>query len=169
MSTVPDPRRAEKHMLTMSLQEYLGGRLDQYQSWYDRKVVRMKAWHFRMRTVAVLGGVAVPVLVNVEYRYAKLVASILSLVVASVVALGSLYRYRDQWRNYRSTEQMIGHERIHFETRIGRYVDLGDDAAFQQLVERVEDLIASENAATLDAMTHGAATTPDDHHPTRVS
>ncbi|RKE10519.1 uncharacterized protein DUF4231 [Catellatospora citrea] len=149
--------------MAISREEYFKQRLDQYLKWYDKKAIQTKKLHFRMRTMAVLGGVVVPVLVNVDFPYARLVTTATSLVVASVVALESLYKYRDQWKNYRSTEQMLMHEKYYFQTRTGVYTGLDDQAAFSALVDRVEDLIAAENSATLNAMTHGTTTQATDH------
>lgn len=40
----------------ISSSEYLDERLAQYQSWYDRKAVKMKALHLRLRTMSVIDG-----------------------------------------------------------------------------------------------------------------
>jgi hypothetical protein len=64
-----------------------------------------------------------------------------------------VFHYREQWKNYRSTEQLLGHEKFYFRTRVGRYHGLSEEDAFRTLVERVEDAVASENAATLNTMT----------------
>ncbi|MGQ4619929.1 DUF4231 domain-containing protein [Nocardia sp. R7R-8] len=132
---------------------YISGRLEQYQQWYDGKSVKTKALHLRMRVVAVGGGVLVPALVNLPYVWAAPTVTVISLLVAGSVALESVFRYREQWKNYRSTEQLLGHEKVYFQTRTGSYEGLGDGAAFRQLVERVEAAIASENSATLNVMT----------------
>jgi hypothetical protein len=137
----------------MTADRYLATRLDQYQQWYDRKSVKTKAIYLRMRTISVVGGVLVPVVININGLYAKIAATVISLIVAGCVGLESVYRYRDQWKNYRSTEQALGHQRVYFQTRTGDYEGLSADAAFRLLVERVESAIAAENAATLNVMT----------------
>ncbi len=144
-------------------EQYIAERLSQYQEWYNESSKRAKLIHLWMRTVAVTGGVLVPLLVNVSWDHGKIAATIVSLIVAVAVSLESVFHYREQWKNYRSTEQLLGHERIYFQTHTGRYNGLADDEAFALLVERVEDIIATENAATLNVMTHAAATSPEDH------
>ncbi|MET9374799.1 DUF4231 domain-containing protein [Streptomyces sp. NPDC002992] len=139
----------------MTPQGYVESRLAQYQEWYDRKATKMKAMHLRMRTVSVVGGALVPVLVNLDMSFAKATATALSLVVVASVSLESVYRYREQWKNYRSTEQLLGHERVYFEARVGPYRKLSDRDAFTTLVARVEKAIANENSATLNVMTLG--------------
>ncbi len=76
-----------------------------------------------------------------------------SLLVVILVSLESVLHYREQWKNYRSTEQYLGHELVYYETRAGAYRDIDGKQAFLRLVDRVESAIASENAATLNTMT----------------
>ena len=52
-----------------------------------------------------------------------------------------------------STEQLLGHEQFLFQAKVGPYKGTEDHEAFLLLVERVEDAIATENSATLNAMT----------------
>ncbi|MFJ5707636.1 DUF4231 domain-containing protein [Streptomyces sp. NPDC093105] len=145
----------------MTAQRYVEGRLAQYQEWYDVKATRMKAMHLRMRTVSVVGGALVPVFVNLDAGFARVTATVLSVVVVAAVSLESVFRYREQWKNYRSTEQLLGHERVYFEARVGPYRELSKREAFGLLVARVEKAIANENAATLNVMTLGGQVSAD--------
>jgi hypothetical protein len=132
---------------------YIETRLAQYQSWYDKKAVATKRLYLRMRTASVVSGAVVPVLVNVQFPLVSVATTILSLLVVTLVSLESVYHFREQWKNYRSTEQLLGHERVKYEARVGPYEGLGDERAFATLVERVESAIAAENASTLNTMT----------------
>ncbi|MFI8516782.1 DUF4231 domain-containing protein [Streptomyces sp. NPDC085481] len=155
MDEVGDAPEVGAQSAEMTPQRYLDGRLAQYQAWYDRKATKMKAMHLRMRTVSVVGGALVPVLVNLDLGFARITATVLSLVVVASVSLESVYRYREQWKNYRSTEQLLGHERVYFAARVGPYHRLSERDSFTTLVARVEKAIASENSATLNVMTLG--------------
>ncbi|WP_223830961.1 DUF4231 domain-containing protein [Streptomyces venezuelae] len=145
----------------MTPQRYVETRVSQYQEWYDVKATRMKAMHLRMRTVSVVGGALVPVFVNLDLGFARVTATVLSVVVVAAISLESVYRYREQWKNYRSTEQLLGHERVYFEARVGPYHGLSKREAFQTLVARVEKAIANENSATLNVMTLGGQVSAD--------
>ncbi|MDQ0991448.1 DUF4231 domain-containing protein [Streptomyces sp. V3I7] len=165
MSGTDDSQSLEAHPAVsrpvVAAQDYVEGRLTQYQKWYDKKAVKTKAMHLRMRTISVVGGALVPVLVNLDLSFAKLTATVLSLIVVGSVSLESVYRYREQWKNYRSTEQLLGHERIYFETKVGPYSGLSESEAFTTLVARVESAIANENSATLNVMTLGGQVSAD--------
>jgi len=141
-------------------EQYIAERVKQYQAWYDRKAVATKSRYLQMRAFSVIGGGLVPVLVNVPAQFTILgvsiiqaLVTIISLLVVIVVSLESVFHYREQWKNYRSTEQLLGHESFPFRSRVGRYKGLSDEDAFRLFVERVEDSIAAENAATLNVMT----------------
>ncbi|MEV5838493.1 DUF4231 domain-containing protein [Nocardia sp. NPDC052112] len=147
------PGSAEPPTPLMAPEAYIVDRLEQYQGWYDKKAVKMKARHLQIRVLSVGGGVTVPALVNLPFAWASAVVTVVSLVVAASVSLESVFKYREQWKNYRSTEQLLGHEKVYFNTRTGPYEQLDNNTAFRTLVERVEGAIAAENAATLNVMT----------------
>ena len=132
---------------------YIEDRVKQYQGWYDRKSAVCKSRYLWMRGLTVTGGAVVPVLVNVDFASVEYLTTAISLMVVLFVSLESVLHYREQWKNYRSTEQYLGHEVIYYENRAGAYSNLDDDDAFQLFVDRIESAIASENAATLNTMT----------------
>jgi len=146
--------------------QYIESRLKQYQGWYDHKAVSCKNRYLRMRAFTVVAGGIVPVLVNVEtsinniigYPVMKAVITVISLCVVVTVSLESVFHYREQWKNYRSTEQLLGHEQFEFQAKVGRYKGLPSEQAFQLFVETVEAAIAAENSATLNVMTIGSET-----------
>ena len=139
----------------ISADEYLRSRLKQYQGWYDAKAAFCKRRYIAMRCIAVLGGAIVPVLVNLDFDARDLVTTLLSLLVVVVVSLEGVLHYREQWQNYRSTEQWLGREEQWFRGRAGPYASNAGEEAKRLLIERVEATISSENASTLNVMTLG--------------
>ena len=87
---------------------------------------------------------------NIEVPYIRAVTTTLSLLVVVFVSMESVFHFREQWKNYRSTEQTLGHELVYYRTRCGSYTGLGDEDAFQVLVERCESCL-SVDAAGLTA------------------
>lgn len=149
-------------------EKYIEDRLKQYQSWYDRKAVLCKSRYLRMRGFSVVGGAIVPVLINIDgaltyhgFPIVKGIVTIVSLLVVISVSLETVLHYREQWKNYRSTEQQLGHEQMMYLNRVGRYKGLGAQEAFLTFVERVEEQIAMENAATLNVMTVASEATSE--------
>lgn len=140
--------------------QFIEQRVRQYQGWYDAKAVKAKARYLQMRGFAVVAGSTVPVLINWPYdaeiwgmSLLKILVTITSLLVVVTVSLESVLHYREQWKNYRSTEQLLGHEVIAFKAGVAAYTDRSEGEAFALFVERVEEAIRAENAATLNVMT----------------
>jgi hypothetical protein len=144
---------------SMSAEEYLAQRVDQFQGWYDKKAVGAKAWYLRIRVIAVVGAVLVPVAANAIPQFpdaTRYLTTGISLIVSLAIALDSVYHYADQWKNYRSTEQFLSREKFLFQTGEGPYKDQEPEAAFVLLVERCEGQIAAENSATLNVIATAA-------------
>ena len=154
---------------------FISDRVTQYQGWYDRKAVTAKSRYLQMRGFSVVAGGTVPVLINIPpeadhllgFPVIRATVTIISLLVVISVSLESVLHYREQWKNYRSTEQLLGHETIAFKSGIGAYRGLSPQEAFSMFVERVEEAIRSENAATLNVMTMANEPSRDDEQTRR--
>jgi len=137
----------------MTQEEYIDERLNQFREWYDKKATNAKKIALRMRAVTVIGGAIVPVLINFPFFDADIIATIVSLIVVVFVSLETVFHFREQWKNYRATEQLLAKEYFNFVTAEGPYREQEEREAFLNFVDRVENAIASENASTLNVMT----------------
>ena len=140
---------------TMTQEEYIEERLNQFRAWYDVKATRAKKIYQWMRSITVVGGAIVPVLINlkVECFDITFITTAISLIVVIFVSLESVFHFREQWKNYRATEQLLAKEYFNYVTAEGFYRTKQEDEAFLDFVDRVENAIASENASTLNVMT----------------
>jgi hypothetical protein len=144
---------------------YVKDRVQQYIGWYDAKAVTMKKWHVRSRVLAAVAAVLVPAINPFSYEatvaghpfdLVKAVVSVLSVAVALAVSLQGVLRHREQWQNYRTTEQFLSAQKVLFQNRAGEYDGLTDAAAFKRLVANVEQAIKNENEVTLNVLTRTA-------------
>lgn len=135
------------------VEEYITTRVEQYASWYDKKCGPMKQRYLYIKAITVIGGVIVPVLVNVTWPFATLGATFLSLLVVILVSWDSVFQYGKQWKNYRSTEQFLRQETVLFKHHVGFYAEFEDAKAFKMYIQRIENAIAQENSVTLDTLT----------------
>lgn len=129
--------------------DYLRDRVEQYRNWYDMRARRSKGWYLRLRVGGLLAGVAVPVLFVVPGNTARSAGIFASVLVVLTIALDGVLRLREQWENYRYTEQYLDREKHLFLARAGPYRGLVAETAFLTFVERVEWAIAAENSTTL--------------------
>ncbi|EHQ26376.1 DUF4231 domain-containing protein [Mucilaginibacter paludis] len=144
----------ERGFSSMTPEQYIKERITQFRHWYDVKASKAKRRFMVMRSITVVGGAIVPVLINLsDSPIIKYLNSFISLLVVILVSLESVYHYREQWKNYRSTEQLLAKEYYNFVTGEGAYRNLQPQEAFITMVERIENAIESENASTLNVMT----------------
>ena len=133
-------------------QEYIESRVEQYRRWYDGRARTCKTWYLRMRVGSLVSASGVSALINVPSRWALPVATALSVVTLILIALDGTLRLRDQWENYRYTEQYIDREKHLYAAGAGPYKDLDPALAFSSFVERIEWAIGAENSTTLATM-----------------
>lgn len=151
-------------MDTARERDYLRDRVEQYRTWYDARARACKRWHLRLRVLALSAAAALPGILGLDVRQAVPAATIVSVLLVLVLGLDSVLRLREQWENYRYTEQYLDREKYLYLTSAGHYRGLSAEGAFLQFVERVEWAIAAENSATLATLAlapHPPAPAPD--------
>jgi hypothetical protein len=146
------PKLPPRGFAAMTPEQYVAERVNPNIAWYDKAANTNKAKYLRMRAATVICGALVPVMVNVTIPYINILTTAISLIVVLLVSLESVYHYREQWTNYRSTEQNLRNEYFFFTTSGGPYKQLSDGDAYLTFVDRVEDIIEAENSATLKVM-----------------
>jgi ABC-type multidrug transport system fused ATPase/permease subunit len=132
----------EKGRLTKQ-EQYFTERWPRHTIYYEKLSARNKLWHQSLLTFTVIGSIAVPILLNVP-GIPKWIPTVLSGLVAAAAALGNVYRFGDNWRNFRQTLEALERERALFDTEVWPYED--PQVAFNRFVTRVEDIVASETA-----------------------
>ena len=147
----------------LTTEKYIKDRLDQYCSWYDAKAVKAKKRYLNSRIWSAISAVLVPIVTNIPFPkieiltmtfdLSKVLATILSTVVALLIALENVLHYKQQWINYRTTEQYLTAQKNLFLNEVGDYSGLSPNDAFKKLVDRVETAITEENAVTLNVLT----------------
>ncbi len=66
-----------------------------------------------------------------------------SAVIAISTSLVNLFKYHENWMNYRTTAEIMRREYSLYNTSIGDYSDVNSKQ--KVFVERIENLISSEN------------------------
>jgi hypothetical protein len=59
---------------------------------------------------------------------------------------------REQWQNYRTTEQYIRGQKYLFENRVGEYSNNPLEESFKRFVTNIEAAIKNENEVTLNVL-----------------
>ncbi len=129
----------------MNEEQYMKLRLDNQISWFDKKSGMNKRMYRGCQVIQLLAAS----LVTLSGAFSELLGDHSPYLVASLGALIAiitgilgLYKYQENWIQYRTTSETLKHEKFLFLTRSKPY---HGSNPLQLLVERVEALISKEN------------------------
>jgi Protein of unknown function (DUF4231) len=155
------------------IKEYIDSRLVSgqtgYLGYYDRTARRMKRRHLQNRSAAAIGAVLIPVVSNMSWEphihgttihVATIGASLIGLIVALILALEGVFHFKEQWQNFRGTEQYLLSQKYRFENGVDEYQSLSTEDAFKLFVSRVEKAILDENNVTLNILGRSEGVSP---------
>jgi len=130
-------------MPQLTSSDYLEQRLDNQINWYSDKSSRCKVWYRSLRIVEIVAAAIIPLLSGMDnLLYGNWIIGGLGMLIAIAAATGSLFKYHENWIQYRATSEALKHEKFLF---LGGSAPYDGENAFQLLVQRVEGLISKEN------------------------
>lgn len=135
----PDPETQDK---------YLRDRLEDQISWHERKSGWNQRWYRRLRGLEILLAASIPlaaaILVDGLPARRKVLIVGLSVAIAAVSGLLSLWRFQENWADYRKTSESLRRIKYLFATRTPPFD--GPDA-FHLLVQQVEAQLTDQTAS----------------------
>jgi len=161
------PDNAKEQFREHDRKGYLEERVTKGIGYYQKEAREAKRIYLTMRSVTVILGAIVPILININTPLSNAIATIFSTTVVILVALESVFHFRERWKNYRVAETMIIREKNYFLTRSGPYEkyykghdgsggtieEIPEGGAFHQFVRQIESIITSESTASLHTLT----------------
>lgn len=132
--------------MNLDRDSYLTRRLDDQIEWYGAKAAWNQTWYKRLRAIEIVAAATIPFLTgyfSTGGAPIQFTVGALGLLVAVLSGLISLYRFQENWVEYRKTCETLKQQKYLFETGAPPYD--GEDG-FQRLVGTVESIIAGENA-----------------------
>jgi hypothetical protein len=136
----------------MTPDEYIKARLDEQIGWYSTRSRSNQVWFKVLRLVEIGFASASPFLVSqitAETPALKIIVGSLGVCVAVIAGIVSLYRFQENWIEYRSTAESLKHEKFLFLTNSPPY-DVAN--SFHAFVSNVESLISKENTSWSGAL-----------------
>jgi len=125
--------------------QYMEQRIDDQITWYSGKSRRNKISYRTLRILSIIIALSIPILTGFIGKghddMMKVTISVAGALVALFEGLLSLYKYQENWIQYRSTAESLKHHKFLFETRAAPYHEAG---AFSQFVQVAEALMANE-------------------------
>ena len=130
----------------MNEEEYLKDRLEQQISWYGNKSRVNQEWYKKLRLAEIAAAAFIPFLSGMQAKapWFPWIIGSLGVLIAVAGAASTLFKFHENWIQYRATAEQLKHEKFMYLTRTNLY---HANDRFALLVERVENLISKENTA----------------------
>jgi hypothetical protein len=119
------------------------GRMEDQIAWYDRASGRDQRRYKMFKTATLVMAGLVPLLATLP-RGGQYVAAVLGFGILVAEGTQQLHQYEQHWLQYRSTAEMLKHEKYLFLAAAGPYAEAPQ--ARRLLAERVEALVSQEHA-----------------------
>jgi hypothetical protein len=137
--------------MTTSEAQYIEQRLDHQIEWYDRKSAANQSAYKNLRLVEIIAASCIPFLAGYTDKHAYVGIAIggLGLVVAVLASIIGLYRFQENWGEYRSVAEALKQEKFLFFARAAPY-DV--NTPFELLVTRVETVLRNETSRWIQSV-----------------
>jgi hypothetical protein len=128
----------------MNEEQYLNERLDDQINWYSKKSQTNQRWFKRLRLLEIIAAAIIPFLAGLGTKvpYYSIIIGALGVIIAVSAGLSALYKYHENWIEYRTTSETLKHEKYLYQAKCSPY---DNENALCCLVQRVEGLISKEN------------------------
>lgn len=130
----------------MTTNDYLTDRVDDQIDWYDKKSSWNQRLYKRLQILQIAAATSIPILagfITSETTDMKHVVAGMGALIAIISGILSLYKFQENWIQYRTVSESLKHQKYLFLTKTYPY---HTDDAYHVLVETVENLIAQENS-----------------------
>jgi hypothetical protein len=143
----------------MTEAEYIEQRLDDQQKWYSAKAAWNQHWYKRLRVLEIVIAAGIPFFTSLikDVQPMTYVVSGLAFIIAAISGLIAMQKFQENWTDYRSAAETLKREKFLFLTGTAPYD--GPDP-YHMLVQRVEEILAKENATWQSYMQQSGGQTP---------
>jgi hypothetical protein len=147
----PNANEQERH--------YIEFRWHAQWEWYDKRASQAKRQYQRLQVLISVGAVIVPVLISFQPPSSwetalpgindslRVLTVIISGIVAALAVFENVYKYGDNWRNFRGAAEELLREKALYDVRSGPYRKT--KTPFQLFVQRCEEIMTKQNGSFL--------------------
>jgi len=138
--------------------EYLERRLEPQRKWHNEKAKWNKRRFYTVEVATLLAGAAIPIInlwLAKDPYWAGVLSAILGGVVVVAASVGKLFKFHENWLQYRTLVEALEREKELYSNGAADYAELDDAERNRLLVERVESILASTTSQFIE--THQTA------------
>lgn len=128
---------------------YLEDRLEDQRKWHSGKSRLNKNRFYAVEVITLVAGGLIPVvnvLTNIPDPWQRVVSTLLAALIVIAAGIGKLYKFQENWLNYRLVEEVLRREREFHLYGLGEYEEQSVEQRNKILVERVETILADRTS-----------------------
>ena len=130
----------------MNLNEYIVKRVDDQINWYDKKSQEAQKWYKLLQIIEIILASLIPLLSGYTSSCKKLsiIIGLFGAIIAIIESVSKLYKFHENWIQYRSTCEMLRYQKHLYITGSAPY-NKEDETIENIFIRNIENIISSEN------------------------
>lgn len=130
----------------MQIEEYMKTRVDDQITWYDNKSTSCQNKYKLTQTIEIILAALIPLLsaYSKDCMLIAIIVGVLGSAIAIIESLTKLYKWHENWIEYRTTCELLKYQKHLFETKSAPY-NTEPESVENIFVRNIENIISSEN------------------------
>ena len=129
----------------MNIQEYITNRLDPQIAWYDKKSLLCQKRYKLIQIVEIILAAIIPLLSGYcNTLLISIIVGIFGIIITILESLTKLFKYHENWIQYRTTCELLKYQKYVFLTKSSPY-NTTNETVENMFVKNIEQIISSEN------------------------
>lgn len=133
-------------MALLNIEEYIEKRVNDQIIWYDEKSKNAQKYYKAYQIVEIILATLIPLLAGYSQSYKQItfIIGLLGTVIAIIESITKLYKFHENWIQYRTTCEMLRYQKYLYLTRSAPY-NSKDETVDNVFVRTIENIISAEN------------------------
>lgn len=130
----------------MEIQTYIKERVDNQINWYDDKSKKAQKSYKRFQITEIILAAFIPLLAGYSTKcwILPIFIGLFGSIIAIIEAITKLYKFHENWIQYRSTCELLRYQKYLYLTKSYPY-NYQDETIENIFVKNIENIISSEN------------------------
>lgn len=129
----------------MNIQEYIKTRVDDQINWYDSNSKKSQKYYKRFQITEIILASLIPLMAGyANITFWAVIIGLFGSMIAIIEAVTKLYKFHENWIQYRSTCELLKYQKHLYLTSSFPY-NKSDETIDNTFVNNIENIISSEN------------------------
>lgn len=129
----------------MDIEKYISERLDPEIRWYSQKASKNQKLYKRFQIIETILATLIPLLSShTDLSFMPFIIGVFGATIAIIESISKLYKFHENWIQYRSTAEMLKHEKYLFLTKSRPYLN-SEESIVNTFIQNIEEIISSES------------------------